>query len=363
MTEGKEPPEWPIRRDVPVSNADTARDRRLGPDDTVANEGPDARSSRTTVSTSRRNRMSPVVLAVGGLLILLFLAWLFTGNRDPSQDKLGDNANSSAKAADPEKLCASSQTYDFIKRDIFRRAAQVRGSDQAAYDKLSAYASLRMENPVLESESGDNGAANCSGRLTLDLPPNVAVAGGRRSLSADVDYTVQQAADGSGLVVLLRNADAVVTPLATLGRVAQPSQPSPSTVQLPQEQAPAPDHPQVAAPDDRSPAAPPQADQADRSPAATGSAHPSFNCANARTRGEIAVCSDNGLASLDRQMAAQFGRAMSSADPGERALLERTRNRFLAYRDHCGSDACIADSYRGRIREISDIMNGRWQPR
>ena len=62
-------------------------------------------------------------------------------------------------------------------------------------------------------------------------------------------------------------------------------------------------------------------------------------------------------------MASRFNRAVSEANPEERALLQRTRNRFLSYRDSCRTDACIADSYRGRIREIGDIMAGRWQPR
>jgi uncharacterized protein len=96
-------------------------------------------------------------------------------------------------------------------------------------------------------------------------------------------------------------------------------------------------------------------------PRATAS--PSFNCASARTRGEIAVCNDAGLASLDRQMASQFNSAMGRADSGERALLQRTRGRFLSYRDSCRSDSCIADAYRGRMREIQDIMAGRWQGR
>jgi uncharacterized protein len=84
-------------------------------------------------------------------------------------------------------------------------------------------------------------------------------------------------------------------------------------------------------------------------------AGPSFNCRYARTRGEIAVCRDPALASLDRQMAAQFYRAMAVARPGARVILQRTRNRFLRFRDSCGSDACIAESYRGRMREIRDI--------
>jgi uncharacterized protein len=73
------------------------------------------------------------------------------------------------------------------------------------------------------------------------------------------------------------------------------------------------------------------------------------------------VCGDPGLAALDRQMAAQFSTALARADPEERALLQRTRSRFLSNRDGCRYDACIADAYRGRMREIGDIMAGRWQ--
>ena len=55
-------------------------------------------------------------------------------------------------------------------------------------------------------------------------------------------------------------------------------------------------------------------------------------------------------------MAAHFNRALSEAGPGERKMLQRTRNGFLRYRDSCGSEACIAEAYRGRMREISDIV-------
>ena len=75
------------------------------------------------------------------------------------------------------------------------------------------------------------------------------------------------------------------------------------------------------------------------------------------------MCSDAGLAGLDRQMASQFTSAMARADADERALLQRTRSRFLSYRDSCRSDSCIADAYRGRMREIQDIMAGRWRSR
>ena len=90
-------------------------------------------------------------------------------------------------------------------------------------------------------------------------------------------------------------------------------------------------------------------------------ARPSFDCGNARTRGEVAVCTDAGLATLDRTMAAQYGRAMAVASPEQQALLRRTRDRFLGFRDRCADNRCIGDAYTGRMREIRDIMEGRWQ--
>jgi uncharacterized protein len=96
--------------------------------------------------------------------------------------------------------------------------------------------------------------------------------------------------------------------------------------------------------------------------AATNTARPSFNCRYARTRGEVAVCENSTLAALDRQMAEQFNAAMAVAAPRQRRLLQRTRGRFLGYRDSCGSASCMAETYRSRMREISDIMAGRWNP-
>jgi len=302
------------------------------------------------------------IALIGGLLLLVLMVAYFATNRDLDQDKLTDSqiSASGAPATIAEKACASKATYDLIKRELFRRAAQLRGSDNAAYDQLSAHAVVRMENPVMESENEATRAVQCSGSLSIDLPPGVIVVGGRRTLMAGIDYSVQPAADGSGNVVLLRNADAIISPLATLARTnqqpARPAPPPPGLDSLGQPmgnvptEAPSPSEPPMSAP--TPPPPPPQQTRAS----------PSFNCANARTRGETAVCADPGLASLDRQMASQFNRAMGQADPAQRALLQRTRSTFLGFRDNCRSDACIADAYNGRMREIGDILAGRWRP-
>ena len=314
---------------------------------------PDDNNGRPRPPKSQPNWTTIALIA--GLALVLILVAYFATNRNSDQDKLtGNEIAGEAGSTTPEKACASKATYDLIKRELFRRAAQLRGSDQAAYDKLSAVAVLRMENPVMESEDGNSGAINCSGSLSLDLPPGIVAVGGRNTLTSDIDYTVQQAADGSGTVVLLRNADPIIAPLATLAKVQQ-AQPAPPTTVVTNEVAPEVGS-QPQSPQEPSPPAP--ASPSSR-PAA---ARPSFDCGAAKTRGEIAVCSDAGLAALDRNMASQYGRAAAAASPAQRALLRQTRDRFLAYRDRCTTNSCVGDAYVGRMREIRDIMEGRWTP-
>lgn len=332
-------PEWPIK---PGSEADESP-----PPVAEAAVGRGKRASRSGPSWT-------TLVLVGGLIIVVLLVAYLMTSRNSDQDKLTMNelARGSTPAADPAKLCASNATYDLIKRELFRRAAQVRGSDQETFDKLSNYAVLRMENPVMESEDNSTRAVNCSGSLSLDLPPGVAVVGGRHTLTADVDYTVQPAADGSGNVVLLRNSDAVVTPLATLARIDQ-SQAQPATAPPAQTVPAEPQQANVAAPA-------PVGEGA--APRTSPSASPSFDCSTARSKGEEAVCTDSGLAALDRNMTTQFRQAVAAATPDQRQLLRQTGERFIAYRDRCPSRSCMADAYVGRMREIRDIMEGRWQP-
>jgi uncharacterized protein YecT (DUF1311 family) len=281
-------------------------------------------------------------------VLIIVGAILFRGG-GVEDDRL-TNAATSARE-DPEKRCSSQATYDLIKRDLFRRAAALRGSDQATFDKLGSYSSVRVEAPLMQDQNEDVGSVTCNATVTLDLPPGVAVVGGRRSLSADVLYTVQPAADGSGNVLTLANADGIITPLATLAKSEEPAEDTLDGVNavepLPGDISPTPADPLAPAP----------------APGETSATNPSFNCSNARSAGEIAVCSDPGLAALDRRMATQFRSAMADANPQQRVILNQTRDSFLRYRDQCPDNSCVAETYKGRMREIRDIMRGTWQPR
>lgn len=98
-------------------------------------------------------------------------------------------------------------------------------------------------------------------------------------------------------------------------------------------------------------------------PAAAAPAKPSFDCRFASAGAEKAVCRDSNLALLDDRMAVLYSQSWGRADQARRAMLLDTRNGFVERRDRCGSDSCIADTYLKRMREISDIMGGRGQPR
>jgi hypothetical protein len=317
------------------------------------------RPPRQEIEAPAKRTNWTLMALLGGLVLLVLLVAYFATTRNSDQDKLTTNGLSSATAPDRQKLCASSATYDLIKRELFRRAAQLRGSDQAAYDQISSTAVVRMENPVMESEDGTTHAVNCSGSLSLDLPPGIAVVGGRRTLTSDIDYTVQQAADNSGTVVLVHNAEAIIAPLATLARTQQAAPPIAPDANEVQPQSPGAGAPAAApAPTPSQPAPAPVPAQTPK----PSNASPSFDCTRARTSGERAVCSDPGLARLDRAMTTEYGRAVAVASPEMRDALRQTAHKFYAYRDRCADRQCIADAYAGRIREIRDIVEGRWQP-
>ncbi len=166
------------------------------------------------------DRLTVVNLAIVGLILLLIFGVWLSRRGDSDRDRLGGDEIGQAGSGDvTAKRCGSQRTYDLIKRDLFRRAAQIRGSDRSAFDRLSAVAVVRMEAPVMTGRDDELGTVSCSGRLSLDLPPGVAVVGGRRTLQADLVYRLQPAADGSGDVPILEGADAILVPLATLASV------------------------------------------------------------------------------------------------------------------------------------------------
>jgi len=153
--------------------------------------------------------------------------------------------------------------------------------------------------------------------------------------------------------------------------IARPDEPLPEPPRSsPPPPAPEPPAASAASPAPRptprpEPASAPVRPAAARPPAAQVTASgekPSFNCSIARTRGEMAVCKNPNLTNLDRQQALLYAQSWSRADADKRAQLIQTRERFIARRDACRSDACTSGAYLARMREVSEIMTGKAQP-
>ena len=303
----------------------------------------------------RRISWTTIPLLVGLIFLAILVAFIARGGNS-DQDKLTNaEVATTMPPVSHDKLCASPATFDLIKRELFRLAAERRGSDQATFERMSGVAVVRMENPVMESQDASTGAVNCSSSLSLDLPPGVVAAGGRRTLMADVDYVVSAAPNGGGPVVALRNADAIITPLASVTEVSPPAEQAPQAIAS--NEAAAQNVSDIAQSAQPGPQAVP------RAAASIPPANPrlSFDCSAARTHSEIAVCNDPGLSALDRQMTAQYSRAFTLASPDQRAILRDTARRFDDFRDQCPTVSCLSDAYSGRMREIRDIIGDRWQ--
>ena len=333
-------------------------------------------------------------LALAALVIVLAAAFGFFLSRDIKKQDKSDSTEMAEKQEERlREACASNATYDRLKEVVFEEAVRIRNSDPANLDKLATHSVVRMEKPVVKTRDENLNVTVCTGRFVLELPPGAEAGfGGQRRLMADIEYAAQAAADASGLVYQLNGAEPIIYRLAAFDLQRERSRlpGSPPETQLadsaaaqaqalppPVADEPPPPPPPPPPPETRRdtaeapaprpaprPAPPPEprperTAEPRREPVtarASSGARPSFNCRSARTRSERMVCSSEGLAARDRAMSSLFYSALADADPGTRAQLRRTRDRFLSYRERCGNEACIAEAYEGRMQEIRDIM-------
>lgn len=326
--------------------------------------------------TKRRASPTALFAAASMALLLLVVAWpqLSVSERpDRLADRLADPPlrQAATATADPGADCSSQSTRDLVKRELFRRAAELRGSDSAPFERLARHALIRIDSSSLD-DAGPSpaGTVRCRASVALDLPPGVAVTGGRRSLAAEIGYALKTAKGGGGSVSL-SDEGLIVAPLATLAQIRPPAialaEPSPEQDDGPvaeiadmrpaaarQRAAPAPQPPVRVAP--ARVAAARAAPERAAPEQAVAAASPSFSCRYAKGRGETAVCNNANLAKLDRHLAVLYGQTWGQGDAAKRKQLLGTREGFLARRDACRSDGCIRNAYLERMREVGDIM-------
>lgn len=277
--------------------------------------------------------------------------WMFP-NTDPVPTA-SETARDQARAKRFQAACGSRETYDRLKQVVFDEAIRQGVRDAANLDLLASHAEVRMEDPVVKSRDEAMDVTVCTGRFILELPPGAERGfGGDRRLAANIEYSAQAAADGSGFVYQIKGAEGMVRRLAAFDLKGQSYRP-PVAAADPAAQSAHTELPDLPPPPARD--APPPPPAATPAPSTRAAAQPSFNCRYARSASEKMVCGSGELAALDREMSALFYAALESVGTAQRAELRRTRDRFLVNRERCDSEACVAQAYRDRMGEIRAI--------
>lgn len=291
-------------------------------------------------------------------------------------DRMADRApradTNEARLEQVRSECASRLTYARLKEYVFDEAARIRNSDPRRLDRLAAYSVVRMDDPVVKSRDDQLNITVCTGQFVLNLPPGIQdVFDGEPVIKADVEYAAQAAADGSGLVYSMSGAEPIIYRIATLGL---PTRSVPQIAAIPAiaegEKEPAkvdvvesrPEPPAlraatVSTPTKATADVPEPAAAQVREPAqqAKATASPSFKCRHAKTPSEKMVCGSGPLAAADRRMSAVYYSEMASAPAQTKSALRRTRDTFLARRERCSSESCVARVYAERVAEIRRI--------
>lgn len=76
----------------------------------------------------------------------------------------------------------------------------------------------------------------------------------------------------------------------------------------------------------------------------------SFDCATAKSKINLLICSDANVAALDVREAAMLRRAKAKAVTPDAVDVEQAV--WLSRRNACGSVACLSGAYQRRLREL-----------
>lgn len=121
-----------------------------------------------------------------------------------------------------ESICASAASYDAVREQIadgflpsWMREQGQKGRGAIALSPEALGKQLPLHSPTVEGTEGDTGKVSCSvvGDLKsefaplLTVPPSLeAKSISRNEIALRIEFTVQPAADGSGVIVRVKNA-------------------------------------------------------------------------------------------------------------------------------------------------------------
>jgi len=257
----------------------------------------------------------------------------------------------------PGQSCDAQAAQDRIKAELFARSARLGGRDAREFAAVAERSLLRLQAEPSAARTG--ASVSCDGWLALDLPPGLAVDGGRTNLNSELHYAVVER-DGRVRLGGLSGVEALVGSLATLARapietgVDDVAPPEP--VPVPVLQQPLPNRvrePAAGSPPMPKPA-PARAVAPAKRPIPANEA--SFSCRYASGRAEKAICGSSNLAALDKHLALLYSQSLGRADASRKAALIASDTGFASRRDACRSEKCLTAAYIARMREVSEIM-------
>jgi hypothetical protein len=234
-----------------------------------------------------------------------------------SNDGGTNHAAGGAARSAAEQDCAAAESASGVKARLFEKAEAAAGAKAASVRALAGGTVARIEQPVVEQREEAARRTVCAGRIVLDLPPGTA--GG--PAVAQIRYSVQMAADGSGRVYEVYGAEPLFARLAGGAVPAAPAAAGPAAAAT-----------------------------------ATATAKPSFACGPGNSKVEATICGSRTLADMDRDLAQSYRRALElGGEPGFREAQQEAQRQFLRDRNACQSATCIAGAYRERLGALKAL--------
>lgn len=225
---------------------------------------------------------------------------------DVEQDVEQAEYGAEAEAVNP---CGSPETYQTIKGIVFDEVVKGINGDPVPINDLRRSVAATMKFPRVTGSQPDLERTDCAGRLVLGIPPAARRAfDNEPELEADVDYSVQPAADGSGDIVMVEGIQFIVGRLISAENFR-------SANRLASRGGP----------------------QLERT------FNPSFDCGQRLTNVERMICQDENLAFKDRRLSDAFKDRLGALSGYDRTIFLNFQRNALADRAKCPNTSCVND--------------------
>lgn len=295
-----------------------------------------AGSSRYSVAdkqpgASKKNQrfLEILLIGLGVLTVALGLVIFNRYSKDENVTSPTENvhddlvAENVTASEDIRDLCGSESTYSGIKDLVFDEAVKAFGGQPGPLNSLRRAVSLKMEVPAVQKIDEEVMRVDCSGRAVIDLPPGVREQfDGARILEAEIEYSLQPAADSSGNVLRIEGAGGMIASLVGAANLLQASQ--------------------VAS---------------QGGPQLVKTYNPSFDCGRRLSNVERMICQSESLSNYDRALSDRYFALKRDLSSVQWQMTLNSQRAFLSERSQCADEACVRQSYVSQARRLDELQS------